>query len=185
MAILRAALIVSCLAVLSGPADAAPLASRTAAVVAEVLRLETPYGPWSAADGYCLDLSAKWFERLRRAGLPARLMTIDPALASGGAVVDGRRVRAGKFHAVVLIGAEGPEELILDPSYRQFFSDSAGLPDVFLGTRAQAAALFASRRTALRVELYDDPHLGRYEPGSFAELVYGFGPNAPLRQVHP
>lgn len=185
MAMVRAALLVSCLASLPGPAYSAPLASRAADVVAEVLRAEAPYGPWSAEDGYCLDLSAKWLERLRRAGLPARLVTVDPALAPGGAVADGRRVRAGKFHAVVLVGEEGPEELLLDPSYRQFFTEPSGLPEVFLGSRGQAAKLFAARRTALRVELYDDPYLGRYEPVSFAELVYGYGPNAPLRQVHP
>lgn len=185
MAITRAALLVSLLASLPGPASPAPPASRAAEIVSEVLRLEAPYGPWSADDGYCLDLSAKWLERLRRAGLPARLVTVDPALAPGGAVVDGRRVRAGKFHAVVLIGEEGPEELLLDPSYRQFFADPSGLPEVFLGSRAQVARIFASRRKTLRVELHDDPFLGRYDPDSLAELVYGFGPNSPLRQVHP
>lgn len=185
MALLRPVLLLSCLSFLPGPAYSAPWAARAAEIVGTVLRLETPYGPWSADDGYCLDLSAKWLERLRRAGLPARLMTVDPALAPASAAADGRRVRAGKFHAAVLIGEEGPEELLFDPTYRQFFAEPSGLPEVFLGSRAQAARLFASRRNALRIELFDDPYLGRYEPGSFAELVYGYGPNAPLRQIHP
>lgn len=150
------------------------------AVVEQVLSAEADAGPWSADDGYCLDLAAKWFERLARAGLPARIVTVDPSRAAGTAVVDGRPVRAGKFHAFVAVGS-GPGEVIVDAAWRQFFTEPGGLPEVFVGTRAGAARAFAERPGALRVELYDDPYRGRYDPHSFTALVYGFGPNAALR----
>lgn len=156
------------------------LAERTRAEVVRALA-ESP-GPWTSVDGDCLDLAARWFERLAAAGLPVRMVTVDPSLAAGTALVDGRPARAGKFHAFVAVG-EGSGEVIVDAAWRQFFADPSGLPGVLVATREEAVRAFASRSGSLRVELYDDPFAGRYEPGSFATLVYGFGPNGALRVV--
>jgi hypothetical protein len=134
----------------------------------------------------CLDLAARWQPTLLELGVPARLATTDPSLAGGKVVVDGQERHGGKFHAYVVVDGGPHGELIVDPSFRQFFDParlSAPVPDVFVGTHAEAAALFARERQALRVELHEDPHLGRYEPSSFSSLTYATGRNAALRMT--
>ena len=160
--------------------------SRLRAAVEQVVSASAADGPWSDPEGTCLDLAAKWQPRLAGLGFPARIATTDPSLAGGRAQVDGQDTFAGKFHAYVVVDGGPHGELIVDPSVRQFFDPAktrGPLPEIFVGTHAEAAALFAREPQALRVELHGDTHLGRYEPASFASLVYATGRNAELRMV--
>jgi hypothetical protein len=145
-------------------------------------------GPW-AAEGNCLDMAGKWVERLKRAGIPARLATVEPDQFGGSVMVDGKPTRAGKFHAFVIVQFAAGPEIILDASIRQFVADSAGpdrlgVPEVFVGTVRDAAALFGRYRAHLRIEIEGDRHVGRYDPDSFANLIYGAGKQAAARQVY-
>jgi hypothetical protein len=163
----------------------APL-ERLRSTVSQVLARPAETGPWTDPEGMCLDLAARWQPTLLELGVPARLATTDPSLAGGKVVVDGQERHGGKFHAYVVVDGGPHGELIVDPSFRQFFDParlSAPVPDVFVGTHAEAAALFARERQALRVELHEDPHLGRYEPSSFSSLTYATGRNAALRMT--
>ncbi|MBM3273911.1 MAG: hypothetical protein FJZ00_02070 [Candidatus Sericytochromatia bacterium] len=161
-------------------------AERLKATIGRIMAAEAADGPW-AAEGICLDLAGKWAERLRREGIPARLATVDPDQFGGSVLVDGKATRAGKFHAFVIVRPKGGPEIILDASVRQFFAGSAsrrGVPEVFVGTAGEAAALFRRFRHALRLEVDGDARAGRYEPTSFADLVYGAGSQARARQVY-
>jgi hypothetical protein len=174
----------------------APVAARAGAVPEQLSRLRSAVeqvvsagagdGPWTDPEGMCLDLAARWQPRLAALGFPARIATTDPALAGGRARVDGQETFAGKFHAYVVVDGGPLGELVVDPSVRQFFDPArtkGPLPEIFVGTHSEAAALFAREPQALRVELHEDRHLGRYEPASFASLVYATGRNAALRMT--
>jgi hypothetical protein len=159
---------------------------RLRSAVSTVLARPAETGPWTDPEGMCLDLAAKWQPALLELGVPARIATTDPSLAGGKVVVDGQERHGGKFHAYVVVDGGPQGELIVDPSFRQFFDPKrlgAPVPDVFVGTHAEAAALFARERQALRVELHEDPHQGRYEPASFASLTYATSRNAALRMT--
>jgi len=168
------------------PRPAADTAARLKATIGRIMAAEAADGPW-AAEGICLDLAGKWVERLRREGIPAFLATVDPDQFGGSVLVDGKATRAGKFHAFVIVRPKGGPEIILDASVRQFIAGSAsrpGVPEVFVGTVGEAAALFRRFRPALRLEIEGDARVGRYDPASFADLVYGAGSQARARQVY-
>lgn len=162
----------------------ASLPTRVRGAVDGVVTREAADGPWTSRDGNCLDLAAKWQQRLAAAGLPARIGVVDAGSQAVALSVDGRAV-PGKFHAFVVIeGGEAP--LLVDPSVQQFFGGAQARPDlpsVFVGTVEDAVELFARHRRDLRLEVEGDLHEGRYTPRDLADLVYGAGPHASLRQV--
>jgi hypothetical protein len=155
-------------------------------LVARILREEGDAGPWSAHDGMCLDLAALWMERLRLAGVPARIATVDPGRRAEGTPV--ARGMEGKFHAFVLIEVPGGEPIIVDGSWRQFIQGAEhlpGLPEVFVGTFDELVLQLGQQRSSLRIEIHDDPLLGRRDPRETAQLAYGAGPWAGLRELLP
>lgn len=169
------------------PAGASsPRRAEVEQTIARVMRDEAAEGPWTASDGLCLDLAAKWLPRLQAEGIPARLVTVDPARRSaGGPALE--RGEEGKFHAFLVVDEGARAPLIVDVSWRQFVSGAAerkDLPEVFVGTVQDAARLFAQHREALQVEIHDDPLLGKRDPRATAELVYGAGAHQGLRVVH-
>jgi len=160
--------------------------SRLRAAIQHVVSTGAAEGPWTDPEGMCLDLAAKWQPRLAAMGFPARIATTDPALGGGSAQVDGQETFAGKFHAYVVVDGGPHGEWVVDPSVRQFLEPAltrGPVPEIFVGSHAEAVALFAQEPQALRVELHEDKHLGRYEPSSFASLVYATGRNAALRMT--
>jgi hypothetical protein len=161
-------------------------ATRLRHTVTRILREEAEQGPSSAADGWCLDLAAKWQVRLAEEGIAAHIATVDPARREPGTPV--RRGMEGKFHAFVVIEAHGAEPLIVDGSWRQFIEGaeaSPGLPEVFVGTLDELIGALARHQPALRIEIHDDPLLGQRDPRETAELAYGAGPWAELRELLP
>ncbi|MBM4282954.1 MAG: hypothetical protein FJ137_20110 [Deltaproteobacteria bacterium] len=155
-------------------------------VVDELLRTRVGEGLWTAPDGGpCLDIAAQWLPALQAAGLPARLATVDPARRPA----DGPPVRAGhegKFHAFVVVGERGQEPIIVDGSWRQFVAGAearADLEPVLVGTHADLVARFRAEQAALQVERVEDPLLGRRDAAATADLVYGAGRHATLREL--
>lgn len=152
--------------------------------VESILSKESEQGPWSARDGMCLDLAAKWQQRLQAEGFQASIVAVDPTMTGDALSVEGRRV-PGKFHAFVAVHGEG-EPILVDGSMQQFFDGPEvrpDLPEVFIGTVSEAAELFGQHRQDLRIEVVNDPHIGRYDPKSLADFVYGAGPFAGSRTL--
>lgn len=144
--------------------------------VQSILLKESDQGPWSSRDGMCLDLAAKWQQRLQAEGFQASIVAVDPGLTGDALTIEGRRV-PGKFHAFVAVHGEG-EPILLDGSVQQFFEGPEvrpDLPEVFVGTVREAAELFAQHRQDLRIEVAGDQYIGRYDPNSLADFVYGAG----------
>jgi hypothetical protein len=163
-----------------------PDRARVERAVARILREEAGAGPWSSPDGLCLDLAALWQARLILEGIDARIATVDPGHRALGTPVE--RGMEGKFHAFVVIEAHGAEPLIVDGSWRQFIEGaeaSPGLPEVFVGTLDELIGALARHQPALRIEIHDDPLLGQRDPRETAELAYGAGPWAELRELLP
>jgi hypothetical protein len=161
-------------------------ATRLRHTVTRILREEAEQGPWSAADGWCLDLAAKWQVRLAEEGIAAHIATVDPARREPGTPV--RRGMEGKFHAFVVVDIHGQEPLIVDGSWRQFIEGAEGtpgLPGVFVGTLEELTRTLSEHQDALRIELYDDPLLGARDPEATVQLAYGAGPHAALRELLP
>ena len=152
--------------------------------VGRVLSQEAHLGPWTARDGMCLDLAAKWQQRLQAAGLEAHLVTVDHNHSGHALTVAGERV-PGKFHAFVIVGS-GPDPVLVDGSVQQFFGgpDSRpDLPEVLVGGLAEAEELFARHPQDLRLEVAGDPREGLYQPRELARFVYGGGPYASARET--
>jgi len=152
--------------------------------VNRVLTHEAQRGPWTARDGKCLDLAAKWQQNLQAAGFEAHVVTVDHNLSGQSLMVGGERV-PGKFHAFTTVGS-GPDPILVDGSVQQFFSGAEFRPDlpaVLVGTLTDAMALFARHAGDLRLEVAGDRHEGRYQPWQLAEFVYGGGPYATVRDT--
>lgn len=144
---------------------------------------EASEGPWTAPDGLCMDLSAKWVQRLAREGIDSRMRVVDP---TGGhrSATDPRLV--GKTHAYVCIPSEKTGPVLMDPTIRQFFTEPHGqIPEIFVGSEDDLRALFRAHRSQLRAEVQGDPHSGTYEPEEFVSVAYGLGTHADRRmEVH-
>jgi hypothetical protein len=136
---------------------------------------------WTATDGLCIDLSAKWRTALASSGIKTDLVIVNPGdTASSATTLDGRRAH-GKTHAFLIFQHAG-EEYIFDPTIQQFFSGGATtVPPIFIGTRDDLASVFTREQERLQIEIEMDRNHGRHDPLAFAELIYGFGPYAPLR----
>lgn len=144
--------------------------------VADIMVSESADGPWSARDGMCLDLAAKWHERLKKDGIETQIAAVDPNLEGQTLSVGGKRVH-GKFHAF-LVSGEGDNQVIIDGSVQQFFDGPEkrdDVPKVFVGTASQLKDLFARHPKDLRLEVAGDPHVGRYNASDLADFAYGMG----------
>ena len=154
--------------------------------VREVLANESQAGPWTADDGMCLDLAAKWLQRLDQAGIPARLATVDPNRREEGTPV--KKGMEGKFHAYVVAEQPGEDPLIIDPTWRQFISEpkqgTEGKPDVFVGTEAELLKVLQRHESNLQIEIVNDPLVGNRKTQDVLELGYGLGTHSSLRELH-
>lgn len=142
---------------------------------------KTGDGFWTANDGYCIDLSAKWRMALGLAGIETRMVIVDPSAGTASASTLAGTLAMGKTHAFLTFTHKG-EEYILDPTIQQFIRGTAGsVPPIFIGTRDELAALFTREQERLQVEIDTDPNVGRHDPLAFTELVYGLGRYRGLR----
>lgn len=160
------------------------MARRIADTVARIAREEASEGPWTAPDGMCLDLAAKWKSRLVAEGIPARIATVDPARRQRGERVE--KGMEGKFHAFVVVDEPGREPVIIDGSWRQFIAGAEATPEIpgiFVGTLEDLKRALAPHQAALQIEIHDDPLLGRRDPGATVDLAYGAGRHAGLREA--
>lgn len=154
-------------------------------VVDKVLREATYRDEWSATDGLCLDLAAKWQERFLQEGIAAKITTVDP----------NRRTREfpvapgmeGKFHAFLVVDKANIDPIVIDASWRQFIADAAkepDLPEVFVGSLSELKDTLKRYENRLQIEIVDDPLLGRRKAMDVVELSYGAGAHRRLREVH-
>ncbi|MFZ9887634.1 MAG: hypothetical protein ACO3JL_09030 [Myxococcota bacterium] len=160
------------------------VSERVREVVQRIVANEGADGPWTSPDGMCLDLAAKWQQRLSAEGLPARIATVDPVRREPGVPVT--KGMEGKFHAFAVIEVPGSEPVVIDGSWRQFIQGAEhkpGLEGVFVGTSGDLVKRLAPYRASLQVEIHDDPLLGRRDPRETVELAYGTGPHARLREL--
>lgn len=152
--------------------------------VAQIMSRESADGPWSARDGMCLDLAAKWHERLKREGIESHIASVDPSLEGQTLPLHGKIVH-GKFHAFLVLG-EGKDQIILDGSVQQFFDGPEkrdDLPSVFIGSPDELRTLFSQHVEDLRLEVVGDQNIGRYPPHDLANFAYGMGPYERSREL--
>lgn len=136
---------------------------------------------WTATDGLCIDLSAKWRTALAASGIKTDLVIVTPGETLSSATTLDGRLAHGKTHAFLIFQHAG-KEYIFDPTIQQFFSGRANtVPPIFIGTHDDLASLFTQEQERLQIELEMDRNQGRHDPLAFAELIYGIGPYAPLR----
>ncbi len=152
-------------------------------VLDRIGRTEASSGPWTASDGLCMDLSAKWVQRLVREGIEARMVVVDPGTGhrSGS---DPRLV--GKVHAYVSLPSDNGAPLLMDPTIRQFFTEPHDhLPEIFVGSEDDLRKLYRQNKGKLRAEVQDDRLAGTYDPDEFVSVSYGLGTHADRRsEIH-
>jgi len=134
---------------------------------------EASEGPWTAAEGYCLDLSSKWCQRLSAAGVPAVLVVVEPEKGHRSVLEPSL---PGKFHAYLTIPGPGDIPIHVNSTIRQFFlPPHEDIPEVFVGSEAELRALFRTHGIRLRSEIEGDDLAGSRDPGEFVSVSYGFG----------
>lgn len=168
----------------SGAPTTRALTERVRSLVERISSDEAAEGPWTAPDGMCLDLAAKWQQRLSQEGLSVRIATVDPLRREPGTPVT--RGLEGKFHAYAVVEVEGADPVVVDASWRQFVKDGAHKPELegtFVGTTDELVQRLTPHAPSRQVEIHDDPLLGRREPRQTVELAYGLGPHARMREI--
>lgn len=159
--------------VLSPAAQSSDALDHLRKTVARIVK--TGDGFWTANDGNCMDLAAKWRMALGLAGIETRMVIVDPSTGPASANTLAGTLAMGKTHAFLTFSHQG-EEYILDSTIQQFVRGPAGsVPPIFIGTRDEAAALFTREQDRLQIEIDTDRNVGRHDPLAFTELVYGFG----------
>lgn len=155
----------------------------------KMIAAEPAADSWWSGFNLCTDLSGKWLPELNKLGMKATLSATDSNAVKATVIADGRERQVYKFHVFLTDGSidTGENEIIFDPTYRQFIAGAdklKGLPLIFIGTRADAERLFGRFKKYCRVEAGEDgdPLTGRYEIKSFTELIYSYGRNAGARQ---
>jgi hypothetical protein len=125
-------------------------------------------------EGFCLDVSGLWFPHLKSAGLKGIMQQ-----TSGVAYldVDGQQVQRSPTHFFIAFNPNTPEEIILDPTYGQFFNDSEkmGIPKVLVEKTSEIHRVYARYSKVLRVETTGDELTGKYNPQQVSDMIYSTG----------
>lgn len=93
------------------------------------------------------------------------------------------------FHYfLVFPGDDNTPEIIVDPTYKQFFTDPGvleGKPHILIGTRDEVLNFFSRHRAWIFDIAYPPLKAGETVDGwEFAQYLYGFGLGAGSRRVH-
>jgi hypothetical protein len=101
-------------------------------------------------------------------------------------LADGTKKRFGNAHQFLVMMVEGTgKEIIVDPTYKQFFSDQSllkGERDIFVGTSEDLQALFSKYATNISYSLGRAPVEG-LDSNLFTENTWGFGRGSAFRQA--
>ncbi len=128
-------------------------------------------GRWSCDIGSCIPLTLKWSEALTEWGIPGVAPTLVSQTPRG---VKG--APSSVYHAFIVIPASVPgDEIIVDPTYRQYLYYAEGLPQIFVGTRQELVEIF-TQYTSVDMDAVTELDPGTdLDPERYVEAVYGFG----------
>jgi hypothetical protein len=125
-------------------------------------------------EGFCLDVSGLWFPHLKASGLKG---VMQQTSGVGYLDVDGQQVQRSPTHFFIAFNPNTPEEIILDPTYAQFFLDAekAGLQKVLVEKTSEIHRVYSRYAKTLRVETVGDELTGKYNAKQVSELIYSTG----------
>jgi len=124
---------------------------------------------WSCTSGRCIPMSDQMQSALAGFGMPvekAAVNAIYPQDISG-------LPRMGGLHFFVVDRSVPEMEIIIDPTYKQFFTNAIGEPDIFVGTRHDLIAIFGRYKDFLKPQDGSDPK--DLDPAGVVETYFGFG----------
>ena len=124
---------------------------------------------WSCDYGSCIPLSAQMFTALK-----TMQMTVERVEVNSLFKIGGLDLPSGAFHFFLVDRTNPNAEIIIDPTYLQFFKGPIPEPDIFIGTRAQLEALFLKHRAYIKPQNADDARRS-LDPIGVVEVFYGYG----------
>ncbi len=132
--------------------------------------------------GHCMDVSMALKQHLETRGIDVSFTLTDSNQASTQVKLkDGTTQRAHKLHAFLTLELhreEGKQELIIDPSWKQFITDESQvehLPHILVGTAEDIKRVYAPLQPLVHLEVNYDPLAGKYDAASAVELIYSIG----------
>jgi hypothetical protein len=136
--------------------------------------------PLHSYEGHCLEFASLWHEFLNGSGFVANLQQTQGVYYP---VVSGQGVQRSATHYFVAINAGTQDEILIDPTYGQFFSEAQrqGLQPIFVGKRQELSQLYRQNSKKLRMVVSYDEHTGRYDAGEVVEMIYSFGSHSKNR----
>ena len=145
------------------------------------LRLKsTSSEPLYSFSGHCLDYSALWMQIFKDAGVKVALQqTVGVYYPK----VKTRSVQRSPTHFFLAVNPNTKDEIIIDPTYGQFFADAErmNLRPVLVATKDEAIKVYERHESSLRMNVYGDEHTGEYDPKDVAEMLYSFGTHSNTR----
>jgi hypothetical protein len=154
-----------------GQPEAAKVLPRYRETMAQIASAAKTVGDveWSSRTGGCMIFPAKWMRPLQAKGIPVRIFGVqyNPVILAGAP--------EGTLHYFLVDTITNPgQEIIIDPTYKQFFKSDFPEPDIFIGTKEELQAVFVKYRNLISIS-YEITLNKTYDPVATAEVIYGFG----------
>lgn len=136
-------------------------------------------------EGWCLDVSGRWLPAIEAENLRGYLQQTSSFHIFS---IEDNKIIRSPIHFFIAFNHETDNEIILDPTYGQFFegAEKLGLPRVLVAKTSDIKEIFANHAAHLRVEVPVDELKGKYNPKEVAELLYSTGQFSKFRtSLHP
>lgn len=131
---------------------------------------------WSCVEGGCVSLSYQIQKILKVHGYPVKRIAVKNVRP-----VPARNAPNGAFHYFVIDDVSVPGvEIIIDPTYKQFFSQPSSDPDIFVGTRDDIETLYRRRESDIRGDYIT--MIMSFDPVATSQMNYGYGTGAKDRE---
>lgn len=140
--------------------------------VATVLKFEPPpFIGWSCRSGSCTRISNALYTALTLLGIDLNLMTVSTSKHIDGAP------GGANFHAFLVDGGIGENEIIIDPTFKQYFTGN-DLPgdDIFIGTHAELEDYFTTHQN--QIARTGEEFFDSFDGKATCEKIYGYGRGA-------
>lgn len=136
--------------------------------------------PLYSFQGHCLDYSALWVQLFNDAGMEVALQqTVGVYYPK----VTGKSVQRTPTHFFLAVNPGTADEIIIDPTYGQFFSgaERLNLTPVLVAKKVEVLAIYERHSSNLRMNVFGDEHTGEYDAREVAQMLYSFGDHSRSR----
>ena len=124
---------------------------------------------WSCSYGGCITYSAQIVSALKKIQMPVERIEVNVDFK-----LDRPNLPRIAYHYFVIDRSIPGSEIIIDPTYKQFFRTEISEPDIFVGTRKQLEDLFIRYKDYFKSQNAEDNNRS-LDPVGTVEVIYGYG----------